>query len=1342
MSEQVGEGYIEVEYRVDNNRFQRFFRRQGTDAGSRFGMNFGSTIRRASDRDLNLISRNLAKMGNTGGRGFARTFLGHFRKLTQVIHKDVDVHSRRLGRNFGNNFVRGVDAAISLLPGRMEALFSGRGGPIGLALGASLIAGVASTLPALGAMVSGAMFAGFGSGVVAAGIALVAKDPRVVKAAQELKKTYIDRIWDSKGAEMYARQVTAALGEVNKALIRWAPLVDKVLQSTAHWVGYIAQGAILFVDGFIEPFSKLMRSPFMSQIMATVAVGFARVGVALGKFFEGWLSDPAAQKGALMGLITIFDITAKLIIKTGEWLRALSRVWYSWNKDPDGAGPAISKLEKFHDLTTAVGRDFGKIGSTVKDALVITGRTIFDVFKDSDLAPKLERLWRVIVDKVVPALGDLVERNLPKLRDMLNILSPIISPILDALTEFGEWFADPKNRSEIDKTVTVLLAAVLAFKAYNLAIRAAAVGNSLFATSLAGAGLAKGNKGAAVKGGALGGALGGILGGSGQDQFFQGAGGALGGMFFGPIGGILGALAGKIPSMLMDWWRGVLDKFFPGSKAATDKMWSELLNGRFSAAFATFRANFFQQWGRVRGWLVSLGQGISEVAKSMWNGVVNGFTSAWNGVAGFFASVGRNISSAWSNLWANIANTVINTWNNVRAFLGNLWIVQFFIAIGKIIVELWVRSWNAILAGTKVIVGAIVAYIRLGIGGMATFIANTITAVRNVWNVIWNSIASTVGRLWAAMWAVISGALRRISQFMSEHLGFISRGWNVAWSGISSFFGRTWQAMYTTGKGAFENIRKFMDTTGKSISVGWSNLWSGLANFFGTIWFNITTAAGRGINGLINIINGGINKINDILGKLGISARIPLIGGVAYGGISSDLRNALSQNVPRLNRARGGPIHGPGTETSDSIPVNLSKNEYVIRAASAKKLGYGALDFMNRFGAVPMASGGQVYQAMMAWAQKNLAGVRFSSTYRPGDPGYHGRGQAVDMIFSDGSERRGNGLAREAFNKIKSRFFTGIAELIWDFAGSKAVWNGKEHFFTGSGAGPGTHNDHIHWAMAALKGGGGGGLLGTLLKPWKEVLAKMVGPAINGLTSKLPNNGLGLVMKGAGGFFGKQLASWIKGKYEELQAQMEFSAVPGGDIKGSGKGVIRWSGVVSQALKMLGLPSNWLGPMLTLISRESGGNPNAINRWDSNAARGDPSRGLAQVIGSTFRANHVAGTSWNIYDPLANVAAALNYIRRRYGSIFNVQQANASMPPHGYDSGGILPPGFTAAYNGTGSNEYVYTAAQNRAIMEGGRGDVNVKVYVDGVEVASRAVVEENNREILNAIRRGKKGGR
>ncbi|WP_409470280.1 transglycosylase SLT domain-containing protein [Streptomyces sp. HC307] len=84
-----------------------------------------------------------------------------------------------------------------------------------------------------------------------------------------------------------------------------------------------------------------------------------------------------------------------------------------------------------------------------------------------------------------------------------------------------------------------------------------------------------------------------------------------------------------------------------------------------------------------------------------------------------------------------------------------------------------------------------------------------------------------------------------------------------------------------------------------------------------------------------------------------------------------------------------------------------------------------------------------------------------------------------------------------------------------------------------------------------------------------------------------------------------------------------------------------------------GIPGSYNG-IYRNVMRESSGNPAAINNWDSNAAKGTPSKGLLQVIDPTFAAYHVPGTAYDPFDPVANITAACNYAADRYGSIDNV----------------------------------------------------------------------------------------
>lgn len=100
----------------------------------------------------------------------------------------------------------------------------------------------------------------------------------------------------------------------------------------------------------------------------------------------------------------------------------------------------------------------------------------------------------------------------------------------------------------------------------------------------------------------------------------------------------------------------------------------------------------------------------------------------------------------------------------------------------------------------------------------------------------------------------------------------------------------------------------------------------------------------------------------------------------------------------------------------------------------------------------------------------------------------------------------------------------------------------------------------------------------------------------------------------------------------------------------------QWIAEAAQVLESYGLT---LTPtdeqdIAIIIEHESGGNPNSINETDSNAAAGDPSRGLMQTIGTTFSEYALPGYSNNIYDPVSNIVAGVRYAIARYGSLSNV----------------------------------------------------------------------------------------
>ena len=200
-------------------------------------------------------------------------------------------------------------------------------------------------------------------------------------------------------------------------------------------------------------------------------------------------------------------------------------------------------------------------------------------------------------------------------------------------------------------------------------------------------------------------------------------------------------------------------------------------------------------------------------------------------------------------------------------------------------------------------------------------------------------------------------------------------------------------------------------------------------------------------------------------------------------------------------------------------------------------------------------------------------------------------------------------------------------------------------------------------------------------------------------------------------------------------------------------GVEQWRSLAKRALQMTNQYSEAnLNRLLMQMKSESGGNPKAINNWDSNAKKGIPSKGLMQVIDPTFRAYALAPHNKNIYDPLSNMLAAIRYTVSRYGSLAKGWKG------HGYELGGFPKNGevYVANENGFGSemigkmgNRNV--VANNQQITDGIKEaviDAMMEVYIatqsNGVDsngtipyIINAVLKTEDNEVLARAVEKG-----
>ncbi|MCY7823835.1 transglycosylase SLT domain-containing protein [Bacillus spizizenii] len=314
--------------------------------------------------------------------------------------------------------------------------------------------------------------------------------------------------------------------------------------------------------------------------------------------------------------------------------------------------------------------------------------------------------------------------------------------------------------------------------------------------------------------------------------------------------------------------------------------------------------------------------------------------------------------------------------------------------------------------------------------------------------------------------------------------------------------------------------------------------------------------------------------------------------------------------------------------------------------------------------------------SMDAWKQKNVGQpmnnlISYSPNYGKQVVNGYAKGQNSTLTGTDGFLQK----------KVKTPFQNTVNKSSsWGSGTVKGFASGQNSTQTGTDQYVSTHINKPFIRSKESSNGWGSGMIGNFVSGMtskaSEVhetakeLAKKVEKAFR---EELDIHSPSRVMMSLGRFASigivKGLDSVDVKKFAEKQAGSLAAAYSGmGAVSGNVK---QWLMAAIMATKT---PMSWLPGLMTIAQHESGGNPKAINLWDSNAKAGHPSQGLMQTIPSTFNAHKLPGMN-NILNPIHNAAAAIGYIKSRYGSINNVPGIRSMRhggPYVGYANGGLI----------------------------------------------------------------------
>ena len=598
------------------------------------------------------------------------------------------------------------------------------------------------------------------------------------------------------------------------------------------------------------------------------------------------------------------------------------------------------------------------------------------------------------------------------------------------------------------------------------------------------------------------------------------------------------------------------------------------------------------------------------------------------------------------------------------------------------------------------------------------------TVFSNVWTTVikpvWDGLAAVIQWFWDNVGSVYLGFIRD---------GWAALGAAFTWT-WENVIKPVWDAMAAAAQWlwnnvlmpTFDGIKAGFGSVGDAFMWVWENVirpaWDGLGNGIRWVVDNVVTPAfnkiGEGLDRVKGWFQTAVDAIRNIWDGVRSATAKPIrfvVDTVFNKGIKkawnavakfTGLKELEPVSLGDLgNYRRGGILPGytPGRDPYEFIEprtgmrIGLSGGEAIVRPEATRVLGSSWVDGINaaaRLGGAPAVSAfldedrkkrayaaggvinlgnfaaGGVVDSIVGVVKKNFPMMTITSTVRPGDPGWHGKGKAVD--FSNGTDTTPQMQAAARF--FHQNYGPGLLELIhFPLSGWQNIKNGKPLDY-----GPATnagHRNHVHVAAPAplgdpkimvemLADGGGGGFFDVgahVKKLWDGIVDKLPKWDGPGLIGELPAAMLKKMAESAWDFIKSKVGAFFGNAGQAGSAES-------------------WREMAMAAMRRNGFNADdpaQVNAMLKQIMSESGGNPGIAQQIvDINGTGESAGVGLLQIIPGTFAAYRDPSLPNDRRDPWANMNAALRYYRARYGDDLTKMWGHG----HGYASGGVLP-GFT-----------------------------------------------------------------
>ncbi|WEV36212.1 NlpC/P60 family protein [Lactobacillus sp. ESL0677] len=181
--------------------------------------------------------------------------------------------------------------------------------------------------------------------------------------------------------------------------------------------------------------------------------------------------------------------------------------------------------------------------------------------------------------------------------------------------------------------------------------------------------------------------------------------------------------------------------------------------------------------------------------------------------------------------------------------------------------------------------------------------------------------------------------LKDLSKNFKSFTKSFKKGWDNFWNGIHKFFSNIWKKISKSWNSGTKAISSGLNSFGKSFKSGWNKLWNGVSSIFSSVWKTIKKLAKNAMNGLIDIVNGGISAVDNVIHFFGGKKHaIKLLGHVKFANGTQSLFDNLKSPItkPIIATLNDG-FDSPATQNKEML-VKANGEAGIIQGRNTQAL--------------------------------------------------------------------------------------------------------------------------------------------------------------------------------------------------------------------------------------------------------------------------------------------------------------------------------------------------------------------------------------------------------------------